>query len=161
MTQKNPSFFIHVSSMNQWHKVRRYELRVLKAMHKMKRILVVDDEQDTCLALTNVLIEKGFVVDASDNPPLALKNFRKDLYDILILDIKMPKMNGLELYREVKKIDSKVKVCFLTASEFKYEAFKDELSDLKENQFIQKPIGNEELIRIVYEISGSNYTIAL
>ena len=120
-----------------------------------KRILVVDDEQDTCLALTNVLVEKGFVVDASDNPPLALKNFRKDLYDILILDIKMPKMNGFELYREIKKIDNKVKVCFLTASEFNCGAFKDVLSDLKENQFIQKPIANEELIKIVNGITSS------
>jgi two-component SAPR family response regulator len=80
---------------------------------------------------------------------LALENFRKVLYDVLILDIKMQKMDGFELYREIKKIDSKVKVCFLTAGEFNYRAFIDVLSDLKENQFIQKPIGNEELIKIV------------
>ena len=73
----------------------------------------------------------------------------------MILDIKMQKMNGLELYKEIKKVDNKVKVCFLTAGEFNYRAFKDVLSDLKENQFIQKPITNEELIKIVNGIISS------
>ena len=127
-------------------------------MHnKIKRILVIDDESDTTLTLTTVLEDNGFVVHTFNDSLLALENFRKDLYDVLILDIKMPKMHGLELYREIKKIDNKVKVCFLTASEFNYRAFKDVFSDLKENQFIQKPIANEELIKIVNEIISSTY----
>ena len=67
------------------------------------------------------------------------------------------KNEWLELYREIKKIDNKVKVCFLTAGEFNYSAFKDVLSNLKENQFIQKPIANEELIKIVNGIISSTY----
>jgi DNA-binding NtrC family response regulator len=128
-------------------------------MHKMKRILVVDDEHDTCLTLTNVLEDDRFVVHAFDDPRLALENFRKDLYDLLILDIIMEKMNGLELYKEIKKIDNKVKVCFLTASEFDYGASIDVLGNLKENQFIQKPIENEKLIKIINEITSSNYAM--
>ena len=120
-------------------------------MDKMKR-LVVDDESDICLTLANVLEDKRFVVHTFDDPLLALENFRKELYDLLILDIKMEKMNGLELFREIKKIDNRVKVCFLTASKFNYEAFIDVLSDLKENQFIQKPIQNKDLIKIINEI---------
>jgi len=58
-------------------------------------------------------------------------------------------MNGLELYSEIKKIDNKVKVCFLAASKFNYGEFIDALSDLKENQFIQKPIQNKDLIKII------------
>ena len=123
-------------------------------MDKEKILFIVDDEPDTCLTLTNVLEDNGFVVHAFDDPLLALENFRKDLYDLLILDIKMEKMDGLQLYKEIKKIDNKVKVCFLTASEFKYEASKDELSNLKENQFIQKPIENEELIKMINEITS-------
>src|SRR5262245_445428 len=124
-------------------------------MHKIKRILVVDDESDTCLTLTSVLEnDNRFVVHAFNDPLLALKNFRKDLYDILILDVKMKKMNGLELYREIKKIDNKVKVCFLTASQFNYGTFIDVVSDLKENQFIRKPIQNEELITVINEITS-------
>jgi DNA-binding response OmpR family regulator len=121
-------------------------------MHKMKRIFVVDDEPDICLTLTNVLEDNGFVVHAFDDPLLALEYFRKDLYDLLILDIKMEKMNGFQLYREIKKIDNKVKVCFLTA-----RGFMDVFNDLKENQFIQKPTENKELIKIINEITSSNY----
>jgi DNA-binding NtrC family response regulator len=122
-------------------------------MLKMKKILVVDDESDICLTLANVLGGDRFVVHTFDDPLLALENFRKDSYDLLIIDIKMEKMNGLELYKEIKKIDHKVKVCFLTASKFSYKEFKG-VSDLKENQFIQKPIQNEELIKIINEITS-------
>jgi DNA-binding NtrC family response regulator len=123
-------------------------------MHKIKRILVVDDECDICLTLTNVLEDNRFVVHAFDDPCLALENFRKDLYDLLILDIIMEKMNGLELYKEIKKIDNKIKVCFLTASQFNYRAVIDVLGNLEENQFIQKPIENDKLIKIINEITG-------
>ena len=125
-------------------------------MHKIKKVFVVDDEPDICLTLTEVLEGNGFVVYVFDDPLFALENFRKGLYDVLILDIKMQKMNGLELYREIKKIDSRAKVCFLTAGEFNYGSFIDVFSVLKENQFIQKPNGNEELIKIVNEITDSN-----
>ena len=122
-------------------------------MLKTKKILVVDDESDICLTLANVLGGDRFVVHTFDDPLLALENFRKDSYDLLIIDIKMEKMNGLELYKEIKKIDNKVKVCFLTAIKFNYKTFKD-VSDLKENQIIQKPIQNEELIKIINELTN-------
>jgi DNA-binding response OmpR family regulator len=69
----------------------------------MKRILVVDDELDSNLALKLVLEDNGFKVDAFTDPLLAL-------------DIDMPKMSGSELYNEIKKIDNKARVCFLTAT---------------------------------------------
>ena len=122
-------------------------------MHKMKKILIVDDEPDICLTLANVLEDNGFVVDTFDDPLLALQDFRKDLYDLLILDIKMEKMNGFELYEEIRMIDDKVKVCFLTANKSIYGAFIHVSSELKENQFIQIPIQNEELIKIINEIT--------
>jgi DNA-binding NtrC family response regulator len=120
----------------------------------MKKILIVDDEADICLTLANVLEGDRFEVDTFDDPLLALENFRKDSYDLVILDIKMKKMNGVELYKEIKKIDQKVKVCFLTASKFSYKAFKEVLGNLEENQFIQKPIQNEMLIKIINQITN-------
>ena len=81
---------------------------------KRKKILIVDDEPDVNLTLKMALEENSFEVDAFDNALSALENFRKGLYDLLILDIKMPNMNGFQLYREIKKIDDKVKICFLT-----------------------------------------------
>jgi DNA-binding response OmpR family regulator len=119
---------------------------------RKKKIFIVDDESDIYLTLANVLEGDRFVVDTFDDPILALENFRKDSYDLVILDIKMKKMDGLELYKEIKKIDHKVKVCFLTASKFNNKAFKEVLSDLEKNQFIQKPIQNEELINIINKI---------
>ena len=68
-----------------------------------KRILVVDDESDVCLALEKVLDENGFTVDSYEDPLLALEKFRANLYDLVILDIKMPEMNGFALYREIKR----------------------------------------------------------
>ena len=112
--------------------------------------MIVDDESDVNLTLKMVLEENGFKVDSFTDPLLALENFKGDseTYDMLILDVKMPYMNGFELYKEIKKIDDKVKVCFLTAGEMDYEQFeKDLFSALDENCFIQKPIQNETLIK--------------
>src|SRR5215831_4657121 len=126
----------------------------------IKKILVVDDEPDICYTFANILEGDGFAVDTFDDPLLALQAFRKDFYDLLILDIKMEKMNGFELYDEIRMIDDKVKVCFLTANKSIYGAFihiSSKLkgkSELNENQFIQKPIGNEELIKIINEITS-------
>ena len=118
---------------------------------KNNRIFIVDDESDTCLALEKILEENGFKVDKFTDPFLALKNFKADFYGMLILDIKMPKMNGFELYLEIKKIASKViKVMFLTAvSEYQqYEAFKKEVfPKLGERHFVSKPIENEGIVK--------------
>ena len=113
--------------------------------------MIVDDEPDVNLTLKMVLEENGFKVDSFTDPLLALENFKGEsgLYDMLILDIRMPDMNGFELYREIKKIDNKVKICFLTAAEMDYNQFGKELFPpaLDENCFIQKPIQNETLIK--------------
>jgi DNA-binding response OmpR family regulator len=115
----------------------------------MKKILIVDDEPDVNLALKTALEENAFEVDVFNDPLLALENFKAAYYDLLILDIRMPKMNGFELYREIKKLDNKVKVCFLTAGEMYYGIYTDIFD---ENQFIRKPIENQELIKRLNKI---------
>jgi two-component system, OmpR family, response regulator ChvI len=115
-----------------------------------KRVLIVDDEPDLTLSLKMTLEENGFKVDTFTDPLSALENYKEEagMYDLLILDMKMPQMNGFELYRQIKKIDDKVKVCFLTAGEMDYEQFRKELIPaLDNNCYIQKPIENEMLIR--------------
>jgi CheY-like chemotaxis protein len=89
--------------------------------NKKRRILLVDDEPDNSSIFRIALEDNGFDVDTFDDPTLALSAFKSDYYDLLILDIKMPKMNGYELYEKMKKIDDKVKVCFLTASAEQYK----------------------------------------
>jgi CheY-like chemotaxis protein len=77
--------------------------------------LVVDDEPDNSRIFKIALEYSGFEVDEFNNSTEALSAFKPHYYDVLIFDIKMPKMNGYELYEKVKKLDDKVKVCFLTA----------------------------------------------
>jgi two-component system response regulator ChvI len=123
------------------------------------RIFIVDDESDTCLALEKILEENGFKVDKFTDPFLALKNFKADFYGMLILDIKMPKMNGFELYKQIKRIDTKVKTMFLTAlTELQeYAVFRKEVyPKLGERHFVSKPIENEDLVKRVNGILSLN-----
>jgi DNA-binding response OmpR family regulator len=78
------------------------------------KILVVDDEPDITLTLKIVLENNGFKPDAFTDPILALRNFTAGAYDLALLDIRMPKITGLGLYKELRKIDKKIKVCFLS-----------------------------------------------
>jgi len=86
-----------------------------------------------------------------DDPILALENFKPGSF---LLDIKMPEMDGFHLYQKMKTIDSKLKVCFLTASEMYYERFRkeEEFAAIDKDLFVRKPIGNEELIKKINTI---------
>jgi YesN/AraC family two-component response regulator len=85
---------------------------------------------------------------------LALSNFKPRLYDLLLLDIKMPMMNGFDLYEKMKEIDRDVKICFLTATELFYEQYPriDAYPTLDKAFFIQKPCRGEDLIHKLNEI---------
>jgi DNA-binding response OmpR family regulator len=119
---------------------------------KEKRVLIVDDEPDVNLALRIVLEDNSFIVDSFNDPLRALENFKANLYDLIILDIKMPKKDGFEVYKEILKIDNRVKVCFLTAGDINYRSLKETFPTLEENQFIRKPIENIELIKQIHKI---------
>jgi DNA-binding response OmpR family regulator len=107
-------------------------------------------------ALKKVFEQSGFNADSYDDPILALENFKACSYDLLLLDIKMPEMDGFHLYQEMKKIDRKVKVCFLTASEMYYEQFrKEQYSTIDKDLILRKPIENEDLIKKINTIISS------
>src|SRR6478672_5519870 len=84
--------------------------------NKLSRILLVDNEVDNTLLFRMVLEDNGFVVDVFNDSTLVLANFKPRYYELIILDISMPKMDGIELCRNIRKIDDKVKIYFLTAS---------------------------------------------
>lgn len=119
----------------------------------IKRIMIVDDEPDINSGLKVVLKREGFDVDTFDDPVDALERFKPKFYDLIILDIKMPKMDGIQLYQKIKGLDGDVKICFLTASELYYERFRDgKYPTLDKDLFIRKPIANRELLRKINSI---------
>lgn len=122
--------------------------------------MLVDDEPDITMSIRIALEANGFEVHSFNNPMVALSNFRVDYYNLVILDIKMPKMDGFELYNQMKKIDSWIGVCFITAADKMYydgaeqkqetreqEEILSKYCALSEEMFLQKPISNEDLIR--------------
>ena len=120
---------------------------------KMKRIMLVEDEDDILL-LFRIILESGMglKVDSYTDPFAALNNFKSRLYDLIMIDIAMPKMDGFELYYKIRKLDDRVKICFLTAGEMYNEKIRKEAPFPDANGFIRKPISNQDLIQQVKEI---------
>jgi DNA-binding response OmpR family regulator len=114
-----------------------------------RRVLIIDNEPDITTTLQVGLAEGGdFDVDAFTDPLLALKGFKPNFYDLVLIDIVMPELDGFELYERLKKIDPDVKVCFLTASEMYHEEFREvEHCGLNKDLFLQKPISADNLVR--------------
>ena len=110
--------------------------------------MVVDDEYDITFTLQAGLEDGGFDVDAFTDPESVLSSFKPGLYDLILIDIMMPKMDGFVFYERLKTIDPAVKVCFLTASEiYREELREEERRTLNKDLFLQKPISTDDLIR--------------
>ena len=112
------------------------------------RLLLVDNEYDNISVLSMGLEDEGYIVDAFTDPILALSNFKPNYYSLVILDINMPKMNGYELYKEIRKLDDKVKICFLTASELYNDGLRSQTKEILDEvkRFISKPLAIEDLV---------------
>ncbi|MFL6484328.1 MAG: response regulator [Nitrososphaera sp.] len=125
-----------------------------------KKILIVDDEPDVTFTIKVILTSNGYEVDAFEDTEEALANFRKEVYFLAFLDIKMPKMNGFDLYKKLLEIDKQLKVCFLTAlGEFDdyYKQYKKEdvapLWGIR--HIVRKPIDNSKLLEEVLTMSNT------
>jgi DNA-binding response OmpR family regulator len=121
----------------------------LASQDTKKRILVVDDEPDITFTLQAGLEDGGFDVDAFIDPELVLSSFKPGLYDLVLIDIMMPKMDGFVLYERLKTVEPDIKVCFLTAGEMYREKIREEMehSTFNTDLFLQKPISTDDLIR--------------
>lgn len=115
---------------------------------QLKKVLVVDDEVDVTYTLQKMLEKDGYDIQAYNDPLLALKSFKQGLYDLVLLDIRMPHMDGFKLFEEIRKKDDKVRVCFMTA----FEVYRDQFGQLPSSDiqhFIKKPVDVIELRRIM------------
>jgi CheY-like chemotaxis protein len=119
-----------------------------------KRILIVDEEKDVCGTFETMLENYGFDIDYFTDPVLALEKFKPNQYDLTILDIKMPKINGFELYDQLKSRDSNIKI-FITAlsSVESYNTHNSKVYPLKgQRHFMTKPVSSKELLEQVYSM---------
>jgi two-component system, OmpR family, response regulator ChvI len=106
----------------------------------------VDDEPDITKSFSLCLEDTGlFKVETYNDSVEALFNFQANLYDLVILDLKMPKMNGFELYNKIREVDGKVKVCIMSALDVNSAELR-ELS-LEIQCFIPKPVQIKELLQ--------------
>ena len=127
---------------------------------KEKKILLVDNEPDVTYTIQNVLEDNGFEVDSSNDPVAISESYKPNYYDLVILDIKMPRMDGFQLYDVIRQKDEKTKICFLTASEMFYESLRKARNSygnaLGEEYFIQKPAKTEDLVKKLNDLISTN-----
>jgi DNA-binding response OmpR family regulator len=143
-TNKEKNTKLQVKEKNIGCKIMRYHVRT--------RILIIDDEPDITLAFRKALRDKGFEqVKTINDPTFALKNFKAGSFDLLIIDIVMPEMDGFDLYEEIRKIDNKVRVCFITAFEINYQALRAIFPTATTTDdlgcFIRKPVDIDDLVK--------------
>lgn len=120
-----------------------------------KRILIVDDEKDVGWTLKLILEYYGFDIDCFTDSATALEKFKPNLYDLIILDIRMAEINGFELYDELKSRDSNIKTLFITAlsSVEPYNTRNSKVYPLRGvRHFMKKPVSREGTLEQVYSM---------
>ena len=114
-----------------------------------KTILIVDDDPDITLVFSLGLQDEGFDVSTYNDPLEVLSQFRPNFYDLLLIDINMPQMDGIELSRRILELDTNVKICFITGGEANIEVLRELYPTRSIGCYIKKPVTIENLVRRV------------
>jgi CheY-like chemotaxis protein len=128
-----------------------------KISPSVKRIMIVDDDPDITLTFKKGLEEENetsgnriaFQVFTYNSPLLALTEFKINFYDLLLIDVNMPKMNGFEFSEKILELDLNVRICYISAGEMNIEALREQYKSLNIGCFITKPVTVENLVRRV------------
>lgn len=116
-------------------------------IQKKGRIILVDDDPDITKTFGLVLEDSGlYEVEPFNNPLTALQSFRPDYYDLALLDIRMPTMNGFALSEKIEKIDKKVKICFISAFDIEDQVLREQYTSLQVRCFLPKPVAINVLL---------------
>ena len=146
--------YIHHNTMQQGERLLHNQPR------NKRKVLVIDDEPDICMIYQMVLEDAGYECVSYIDPVKALQQFRPNYYDLVLLDIKMPVLNGFELCKKIREVDRTVHIIFITAAGAYYEKFRSQhYPQLGKVNYIQKPVGNEELVQIVGMIVTNSITM--
>jgi CheY-like chemotaxis protein len=146
-----------VQSNQYYHKRGKGLVADNSKIKKAKTILVVDDDQNTTLAVKSSLEKENghatnrvsYLVHTYNFPTLALSEFKPNFYDLLLIDVEMPNMNGFEFSTKILEIDADPKICFMSAAEVNYEALREIYPFVNFGCFIKKPVSLEHLIRMI------------
>jgi CheY-like chemotaxis protein len=154
---------LNLQAREQQHECNILHNQTAISGNKKKRVLLVDDEPDICMVYQIVLEDAGYECISYTDSVKALKEFKPGCYDLILLDIKMPVLNGFKLCKKVREIDKNVHIVFITAAhtaEEYYEKFRSQhFPELGKINYIQKPIGNDELVQIVSMIVTNSITM--
>ena len=129
------------------------------SLYNTKRVLIIDDEPDITLTYKSALeafyegdskkTRTKFEVYTYNDPLEALSNFKPNFYDMLLIDINLPNMNGFELYEKLLKMDVNMRVCFVSAGEVNEKAIREIHPSINIGCFIKKPVSMEDLVKRV------------
>jgi DNA-binding response OmpR family regulator len=134
----------------------KHDTLLTSVQAKKYRVMLVDDEQDITTVFKMGLENNQFIVTTFNDSVEALSKFRPGLYDLLILDIRMPGMNGFQLYKKIRDVDNKVKVCFLTAFDESRREFRTSFPFLEEVKcYLKKPITVRDLVKRLADLANS------
>jgi DNA-binding response OmpR family regulator len=142
--------------MHNFVEDRSYNAVVIKDEQRFwKRILIVDDESDVTMTFEAIIedsnndvdLNKRMEVYTSNDPIVALSDFKPNYYDLLLVDINMPHMNGFELVEKIFAIDINVRVCFMSNGEINREALREIYPTRQEGCFIRKPVSIDYLVK--------------
>jgi FixJ family two-component response regulator len=115
--------------------------------------MVVDDEADIVLVVAAGFRKSGFAIHAYTDPEQALADFKANCFDVLIVDVRMPVINGFEFYQRIRKVDPNVPVAFFTAFETSYGVYEKTIAGFDPNTFfVKKPVPSSALIDLVNKI---------
>jgi CheY-like chemotaxis protein len=141
-------------SLSLREKQEAYKTLTKEQQRFWKRILIVDDEKDITLAFkvgieesnNNNDINKRIEVYTSNDPVVAMSEFKPNYYDLLLVDINMPHINGFELCEKIFAIDINVRVCLMSSGEINWEALREMYPTRQEGCFIRKPVTIDYLL---------------
>ncbi len=142
-------YSMHNSAEDPWY----HPIVIKQDQQSWKRILIIDDNEDVTttfkagLEYSNINTNRKIKVYTCNNPLTALSAFKPNFYDLLLIDIEMPDMNGFELSEKILAIDLNVKVCYMSCAEINREALSEIYPAISIGCFIRKPVTMDYLIK--------------